>query len=129
MSRRSPLTHYEVLNVAPSDDAVTIRRSYHQLARELHPDMRPEDEHAEEAMRLVNEAWSVLGDPNSRRAYDNDLLLGRYGSSDYEPFASTYDSTGKRAPLHPSPLRVPLAAILIVTLLLIATITPFLSRH
>jgi curved DNA-binding protein CbpA len=129
MTARSPLNHYEVLNVSPSDDVATIRRSYHQLARELHPDMRPKDAHAEEAMRLVNEAWSVLGDPNSRRAYDNDLLLGRYGTTQSGPFAPTYDSTDNHTPIHSSPLRVPLAAILIVTLLLIATITPFLSRH
>lgn len=44
--------------------------------RALHPDSRDPSlpgQEADAALRLVNEAWAVLGDPRRRAAYDESL--------------------------------------------------------
>ena len=68
-------THYEVLGVSRTASTELIRVGYHERARVLHPDVAdssdPEGDEAE--MRLVNEAWRVLGDDDARAAYDLDL--------------------------------------------------------
>lgn len=59
--------HYEVLGVPRDASAVAVRQAYLQLARRHHPDRPGGDA---ERMRLVNEAWAVLGDPVRRERYD-----------------------------------------------------------
>ncbi|MEM7338561.1 MAG: DnaJ domain-containing protein [Actinomycetota bacterium] len=77
-------THYDVLAVAPDDAHDDIRRAYHRAARRWHPDRfvdspPSEARQAENRMRQVNEAWSVLGDSAKRKAYDLDLRVGGDG--------------------------------------------------
>lgn len=68
-------SHYDLLG-APSDATPTqLRRAYLKRARQLHPDQfggRPQAERvkAERRMQDLNAAWTVLSDPESRRAYD-----------------------------------------------------------
>jgi curved DNA-binding protein CbpA len=71
-------THYEVLAVAPGASHEEVQRAYRQLARDHHPDTkagasRAASEHARDIMAAVNSAWTVLGDPARRRAYDHEL--------------------------------------------------------
>ncbi|MGI9605983.1 MAG: J domain-containing protein [Acidimicrobiales bacterium] len=68
-------THYETLGVNPAASVAEIRKAYLRRARALHPDRqlgRPANEAraSETAMRQVNEAWSVLSDPQKKAAYD-----------------------------------------------------------
>jgi hypothetical protein len=67
----APVTHYDVLGVTPSADPAEIRRAYVGLARRLHPDAAGGDP---DAMVAVNEAWAVLGDPETRARYDAGLV-------------------------------------------------------
>jgi hypothetical protein len=71
------VTHYQVLGVAPTADAATVRRAYLALARTHHPDYHTGDDvgrrRAERQMQRVNEAWSVLGNEEARRAYDRTI--------------------------------------------------------
>jgi hypothetical protein len=60
---------YDLLGVSPDASADEIRRAYYQAARQLHPDVNP-DVDAAAAMRRLNDAWAVLGDPAARRRYD-----------------------------------------------------------
>jgi len=69
------VTHYDVLGVSPTASADSIRRAYLALARHHHPDFHTNDApasraDAQHAMQQINEAWHVLSDPVSRRAYD-----------------------------------------------------------
>jgi hypothetical protein len=62
--------HYDVLGVPRDASAADVRRAYLALARRHHPD-RVGGSH--ERMRVLNEAWAVLGDPALRRVYDRSL--------------------------------------------------------
>ncbi len=72
-------THYDVLGVDRKAAHDEIRRAYLDAARKWHPDRMSsastrEASEAEQAIRRINEAWSVLGDADSRRAYDQQLI-------------------------------------------------------
>lgn len=68
---------YAVLGVAADATNAEIKAVYRKLARNTHPDgQRPEYvQQATSAMREINAAYDVLGDPVSRRQYDEQ----RYG--------------------------------------------------
>jgi hypothetical protein len=61
---------YELLNVAADAQASDIRRAFHKLALEHHPDRNPGDDSAAARFRKVHEAYSVLSDPEQRKIYD-----------------------------------------------------------
>jgi len=61
---------YKILGVARDADENTIRKTYRKLARELHPDVNPDNPAAEARFKAVSEAYSVLSDPEKRKAYD-----------------------------------------------------------
>ena len=67
--------YYAVLRVDPCASDAEIRRAYHKIARQLHPDRR-QDEQAQAQMAKVGEAWAVLKHGPLRRAYNED---GREG--------------------------------------------------
>ncbi|MEU2555665.1 J domain-containing protein [Streptomyces sp. NPDC013313] len=60
---------YEVLGVPRSADTDEIQRAYRKLARRYHPDVN-KDPAAEERFKEINEAFSVLSDPDQRARYD-----------------------------------------------------------
>jgi hypothetical protein len=67
--------HYELLGVDPGASHDEIRRAYHGLARRHHPDAHSGApaaaiDAARRRMAGINAAWTVLGDPARRQAYD-----------------------------------------------------------
>lgn len=60
---------YDLLGVARDADADTIKKSYRRLARQLHPDVNP-DEASQDKFKVVSHAYEVLSDPQKRAAYD-----------------------------------------------------------
>lgn len=76
--------YYEVLGVSRTADEKEIKRAYHQMARQYHPDVNKES-HAEETFKEINEAYDVLSDKDRRAAYDrfgHAGVQGGFGGGD-----------------------------------------------
>jgi hypothetical protein len=76
MRRHGADNFYSILEVSPRAGAEEIREAYKRLARRWHPDRNPGDHHAEEQIKLINEAYAVLRDPLRRRLHDVLLAQG-----------------------------------------------------
>lgn len=61
--------HYKTLGLNSSATPEEIRRAYRVLARRYHPDVNP-GKTSEERFKVISEAYSILSDPDKRRAYD-----------------------------------------------------------
>jgi hypothetical protein len=59
--------YYEILEAREDASPLEIERLYKRQARKRHPDRGG----AEDDMKALNEAYSVLHDANARRAYDD----------------------------------------------------------
>jgi DnaJ-class molecular chaperone len=62
--------YYKTLGVAKTATEKEIKQAFRKLARKLHPDVNPGDKTAEAKFKEVNEAYEVLGEPASRKKYD-----------------------------------------------------------
>ncbi len=70
-------TLYDELGVHPQAGAEELRNAYRREARRRHPDLHPGHEReAEESMRRLNAAWAILGNAESRQAYDASISHG-----------------------------------------------------
>ncbi|HZW27040.1 MAG TPA: DnaJ C-terminal domain-containing protein [Trueperaceae bacterium] len=68
--------YYSVLGVSRDASQDDIRRAFRKLAAKHHPDRNPDDPGAEERFKELNEAYTVLSDPEKRKLYD---AYGRTG--------------------------------------------------
>src|SRR5215211_1047530 len=75
---------YRTLGVDRKASDEEIKRAYRKLARQYHPDRNPGDNSAEERFKDVQEAYSVLSDPEKRKAYDSG---GIFGGGGFDPGA------------------------------------------
>ncbi len=66
--------YYAILGVSRNATDEEIKKAYRQLAVKYHPDRNPDNKEAEERFKEINEAYSVLSDPQKRAQYD------RYGT-------------------------------------------------
>ena len=51
-----------------------IRRAYHKLAKEMHPDRNPNDPDANTKFQDIGSAYETLSDENKRKIYDFSLV-------------------------------------------------------
>ncbi|KAX45443.1 chaperone DnaJ2 [Mycobacterium tuberculosis M1012] len=61
--------YYGLLGVSKNASDADIKRAYRKLARELHPDVNP-DEAAQAKFKEISVAYEVLSDPDKRRIVD-----------------------------------------------------------
>src|SRR3990170_7982927 len=67
--------YYQILGVSRNADEKEIKRAFRKLAQQYHPDKNPGDKAAEAKFKEINEAYTVLSDPEKRGKYD------RFGAS------------------------------------------------
>ena len=95
--------HYSVLGAGEDEARAEIERRYKRLARQHHPDRGGD----EEEMKAVNEAWRVLGNDESRRAYD----AGRSRPRPRAPYAAYTPASSPSARADPVSGRIVGAAL------------------
>ena len=84
------ITWYDVLGAVPDAETRTIKRKYQDQAALLRPELisgAPSTvlTAVTRAQHLLEEAWEVLGDPDSRRRYDEAVGLRRSGGGLGQP--------------------------------------------
>lgn len=62
--------YYEVLGAGREATDQELKQAYRRLAVQCHPDKNPGDHEAEERFKELNEAYSVLSQPELRARYD-----------------------------------------------------------
>ncbi len=71
--------YYEVLGVKKDASDSEIKSAFRKQAMKYHPDRNPGDKEAEEKFKEVNEAYSILSDPEKKDRYD------RFGFAGVDP--------------------------------------------
>jgi len=66
-------THYDNLKVARDAPIEVIRAAYRSLSQKYHPDKNPGDRAAERIMKIINDAYEVLSDPERRHIHDEAI--------------------------------------------------------
>lgn len=67
------IDYYKILGVAKDIPQNDVKRAYLKRAKQFHPDLHPDDPKAKAKFQALNEAYSVISDPDKRAKYD------RYG--------------------------------------------------
>jgi molecular chaperone DnaJ len=87
--------YYEVLGVSSRASEAEIKKAYRRLARDHHPDVNAHDSGAEERFKELTEAYEVLSNPESRRAYDtfgHQVPRGAGGGDPFGGFQDIFDA-------------------------------------
>src|SRR5918996_1235260 len=86
---------YRTLGVDRKASDEEIKKAYRKLARQYHPDRNSGDKSAEERFKEVQEAYSILSDPDKRKAYDSGGgMFGGAGGFDPGSFRGGFGGVG-----------------------------------
>ena len=78
--------YYKILGLNNNASQDEIKKAYRKLAMQYHPDRNHgKEEWANEKFKEINEAFSVLGDPEKRRQYEWHSVKGTKKQAEKEP--------------------------------------------
>ena len=92
--------YYEVLGLQKGASEADIKKAFKTMARKYHPDLHPGDKEAEEKFKEINEAYSVLNDPEKKARYDQfghagvDPNYGAGGEGGFGGFSAGFGDGG-----------------------------------
>ncbi|QIB69562.1 molecular chaperone DnaJ [Aminipila butyrica] len=92
--------YYEVLGIQKGASESEIKSAFRKMAMKYHPDKNPDNKEAEEKFKEVNEAYSVLSDPDKKSKYDKfghagvDPSAGFGGGAGFGGFEDIFDMFG-----------------------------------
>lgn len=88
---------YSALEAWPTSSTEEIKKNYFRLAKLYHPDVAGDIPENRDRFKLINEAYSVLSDPQKRREYDESLRKHKDGSKDAQALKDTDGRTASLA--------------------------------
>lgn len=87
--------YYKTLGVERTATQEEIKKAYRKLAVKYHPDKNEGDKMAEEKFKEISEAYQVLGNPDSRKKYDE--LGANWKQYENAGFGGNYSGGGFNA--------------------------------
>lgn len=82
--------YYKILGLTSSASPEDIKKAYRNLAKQLHPDVNPEDPDAENKFKDITAAYNVLSDPSKKSAYDQKTSATFNPSDFYTMFSEMF---------------------------------------
>ncbi len=67
--------YYDILEINKNASPEIVEKAYKTLVRKYHPDLQEQDkkEEFEEKLKIINEAYETLSDPQKREAYNAEI--------------------------------------------------------
>jgi DnaJ-class molecular chaperone len=93
---------YLELGVSRTASAAEIRKAFHKLAKQHHPDANKGDKKSEEKFKQVSAAFDILGDADKRKKFDageidadgRETMRGGFGAGGGNPFGAGFGGRG-----------------------------------
>lgn len=103
-------THYDTLQVKDNASQEVIKGAYRYLSQKWHPDKNPDNrEDSERVLKSINQAYSVLSNPDKRRAHD-EWINKQKSEADFKsrgPKGRSHSRAPPPAPRSPGPPPIP----------------------
>lgn len=87
---------YEILEVSPKASEEVIEKAYKVLAKKYHPDLQnteAQKRQCEQKMKVLNEAYEILGDTEKRKQYDAQIKEKANVPTSNVPYQNTKTNT------------------------------------
>ena len=77
--KQPPKDYYKILQVPEDAQSTEIKKAFHRLAVQFHPDRNAGNPQCEEQFKILTEAYGVLIDSKKRKKYDLYRASGKSG--------------------------------------------------